>query len=664
MASVLDEGERDNSRLQVTSNLAPKWCKMHLFFIVALTFVFYARSFDNYWIKDDLAIGNFFVGGEISWSSWLRELWPSYMTAEHYWRPVPLFPGFIEYRFWGLNPAGYHIDNTIMHALCACLLYFLVNRLTSYRSPLIGLIAALAFALNPINAEAVVWIMQRMVLCCFLFSLAALHCWLNAIESRGNRWRVLGIVCLIFSLLSKEISLTLPGLFFLLDLTYAAKNKPGRLKTAITWAIPCALVLIAYFVCRYLMWGQIVNTYAGLSPFEYAEVNQVWKNFGATLAHGFAPVNKGVFGSTWTKALQSMLVGAYAIAALRALFLMRLSRDWRRIAAFSVCLFVLGLLPILPICWVDERLFNARFFYQPSAGFQILIAASLLLPISKKNLGLTWDVVVGRIGAAICVVTLAISLGGGLTAFDHGSQQVRGLQQSILAYSDALEAAGEKDKTIVALYTPTQYEGVPTLEYSLKLAMLPPLSPRRVSCLPLVSRDFKQPGKWADELQAAIDKGEISLDKLRWVECRANPLGIRPYFGATEPALGKTPAVLVSPPDHSFLRNDGPEPIFTFKADKAAHHFHIRFAVRQIDYAWGPNLQPGVNCERSADGTVKFKPSFKDPSQPDLPDLWAKMMQQRLEHPFPLTWRVVSYDQSNQIMGVSTDFHLVVLNTL
>ncbi|MFT7619269.1 MAG: hypothetical protein ACI97A_002919 [Planctomycetota bacterium] len=661
MASVLNDGDLTDTSVGKTKGEVKRWRAVHLFFIVAVTFVFYARTFDNYWIKDDLAIGNFFVGGEISWDSWLRELWPSYMTAEHYWRPVPLFPGFVEYQFWGLNPAGYHIDNTLMHALSACMLYFLANRLTSHKSILIGFVAALVFAINPINAEAVVWIMQRMVLCSFLFSLAGLHCWLNAVEGRGKYWRILGLGCLILSLLSKEIALTLPGLFFFLDLCYGPDGDKGRLKRAAFWAIPCAVILAAYFLCRHLMWGQLVNTYAGLEPFEYAKVNRVFENFLATIGFGLAPVNRGIFGATWTNVLRSVLLGIYCIGGLRALFLVRFSPEWRRLAGLSFGLFAFGLLPIIPICWVDERLFNARFFYQPACGFQLLIVASLLLPI---QVGRKWERTLGRGAAFVLLAVMGVSLGGGLTAFDHGSQQVRGLQQSILAYSDRLEEAGEKGKTIVALYTPTQYEGVPTLEYSLKLAMLPPLSPRAVKCIPLVSRDYGEPGKWAAQLNEELKKRKIEIDQLRWLECRANPLGIRPYFGATEPALGQSPAELITPPDHSFLGNDGPEPSFTFKAHKDAHHFHIRFAVRKIDYAWGPNLVPGTNCERSANGVVTFKPSFRDPSQPDLPDLWAKMMQQRLEHPFPLTWRVVSFDKSNQVIGVSKDFHLVVLNAL
>ncbi len=664
MASVLGSAEGNGSRHSAPQNDRKKTAS-HLFFIVVVTLIFYARTFDNYWIKDDLAIGNFFVGGDLSWNAWLRELWPSYMKSEHYWRPIPLLPGFIEYRFWGLNPAGYHLDNTLMHAVAACLLYFLSNRLTGNRSPLIGFLAALLFAINPINAEAVVWVMQRMVLMCLIFSVCGILCWLNAAEGRSRLWRLLGILFLALALLSKEIALTLPGLFFLIDIFYGKSGK-GAFKRAFLWALPSAVVLVTYFACRYLMWGQVVNTYAGLEPFEYARVNHVWTNMISTLGFGVAPANLGVFGGAGTASLRGVMMATFGFAFLRAIVLAKTNPTWRKLAAFSCAVFVLGLLPILPIVWIDERLFNARFFYQPVFGFLLLIAASLLLPFRPQGLSSHLDVILGRIAAGFLVVAMAISLAGGLTAFDHGAQQVRGVQMSTLEYSDSLEAHGESGKTIVVLYTPTQYAGVPTLEYSLELALRPPLAPRRVSCIPLLSRDFLTPGKWISELTTLMTTRKIKFEDLRWVECSSDPLGVRPLFGGQEPALGPSPAVLLSPANYSFLSNAGPEPEFRFRAPKGALTFHIRFAVRDIEYSWGPNLVqlPHANFSRDADDVVTYKPSFLDPSQPELPNLWKKMMQQPLRNPVPMTWRVESFDKAGELIGISRDFRLVILNAL
>ena len=500
-----------------------------------------------------------------------------------------------------------------------------------------------------------------------LMSGCGLLCWLNAAEGKSPLWRLGGLLFLVLALLSKEIALTLPGLYVLLDVFWGPEERPlsARFKRAAIWAVPCAVILVAYFVCRQIMWGQVVNTYAGLDPWEYAAQNRVFENFGLTLLHGTAPVNAGIFSDAATVVLRGTMLACFSVAALRAIVLWKFNDTWRKTALFAVLMMILGLLPILPICWIDERLFNGRFFYQPGAGFLILLSASLLMPFKPGSLPSHFDAIVGRLTAGFLLVASAIALGGGLVAFDYGGEQVRAMQQAVIGYSDKLEENGDRDATVVALYTPSQYEGVPTLEYSLELAVRPPLASRRVSCIPLLDRDFLTPGKWADELEAAMKKRGIAPEELRWVECRSRapePLGVLPLFGAREPYLGEPGVELVSPRDSSFLRNDGPEPSFSFRAPAASRTFRIRFQVRTVNYEWGPQLVPGTNCTKSEDGIFTFKPSFRDPSQPALPDLWEKMMRRPLRHPVPMTWRVACYDEDKKLIAVSEDFRCIVLN--
>ncbi len=643
-----------------------KRSSLQLLLITVVTLLSHARTVDNYWIKDDLAIGNFVEGQEVSWELLKREFWPSYMKSEHYWRPIPLLPGYVESRFWGLNPAGYHIDNILMHALVAIVLLFLCNRLLGDNRGWPGFFAALLFALTPINAEAVVWVMQRMVLMCMMMSGLALLCWLNGIERRSMAWRAAALLFFALALLSKEVALTLPGLFFLLDFLHAPATEKfwPRFRRALLPVMPAALLIAVFFFCRYLMWGQVVNTYAGMDPWEYARANDVWSNFAASLTHGLVPVNAGMFPAAMARALRCAMVLCLGVALVRIPGLWRHNRSWRRLAVLALGTMVLGILPIAPIFWIDENLFNGRFFYQPAFGFFLLVGATLV-PRSKSDgerPGLS-DLV-SRLALLVLTLALSISLGGSLVAFDRGAQQVRGLQQSLgRLHEDLVNREGGRP-TLVVLYTPTQFQGVPTLEYSLTLAVKPPLYPKTVPVIPLLSRDFLTPGKWAAELGTIMERKSLSFSDLRWVECSSDPLGVRPLFGAPERPLGEAPCRPVNPPDYCFLSNDGPEPLFQFLAPPEAHSFRLRFRVRHLDFDWGPRLEVGTNCTRSRTGLVTFKPSNRDPSQPDLPDLWNKMMRRHLRHPVPLTWRVLSYDAQGKLLAISADAHLVILNAI
>ncbi|MCB1282458.1 MAG: hypothetical protein KDB18_13130, partial [Salinibacterium sp.] len=464
---------------------------LHVAFIALVTLTFYAGTIDNYWIKDDLGVGAFTDGEHLDWGHLPSFWWPSHMTSEQYWRPIPITLGFVDYAFWGTNPCGYHVVNTLLHALVGVLVYLLANRLAGFANPTLGFVAGLAVVLNPIAPEAVVWVLQRMVLICAIFSLSAMLAWLKAIETGQTRWRVVGYLCLVGGLLSKEVIGTLPGVLFLMDLLYARADRSlrQRLLTAIRWAIPAALLLAAYIGCRYALWGRIDLKYAGLEPMEYARHNRVFELMGSSLASSVLPVNAGIFSESAREALRGAMLAAYALAALRGVWLLAVAPRFRRLVPLMAAFLVLSFAPTMLAFWIDERLFNGRFFYQPGIAVLLTVAVALWHSPRDAERGLDPPSWAGRIvpyvGSALLLGAFAISLAGGLRAFEQGSQQVRDVQKAIVRYATDLRDHGV-EPVIVALDTPSQVRGVPTFETNLRLALQPPLVARAVPCIPLL----------------------------------------------------------------------------------------------------------------------------------------------------------------------------------
>lgn len=99
--------------------------------------------------------------------------------------PLTYTTYWVEYHLWGPNPLGYYLDNVLLHALNAVVLWLLLRRL---KIPGAWLGAAL-WVLHPVNVESVAWIPERKNTLSGLFFLcsllAALKYWFPA-EAKGR----------------------------------------------------------------------------------------------------------------------------------------------------------------------------------------------------------------------------------------------------------------------------------------------------------------------------------------------------------------------------------------------------------------------------------------------------------------------------------------------
>ena len=142
----------------------------------------------------------------------LRRIWFSMDSPSQYF-PLTYTVFRIEHSLWGLNPAGYHWVNILLHAINALLVWRLLKRLSV---PGAWLAAAL-FALHPVQVESVAWITELKSVLSLFFILLTLFCWIEFVGERSRRfWYWLALVFYALALFSKTTACTLPAALLLI----------------------------------------------------------------------------------------------------------------------------------------------------------------------------------------------------------------------------------------------------------------------------------------------------------------------------------------------------------------------------------------------------------------------------------------------------------------
>ena len=144
----------------------------------------------------------------------LKRIWFSLDSPSQYF-PLVYTSFRFEHALWGLNPAGYHWVNILLHGVNALLVWRLLRAL---RVPGAWLAAAL-FALHPVQVESVAWITERKNVLMGFFFLLSLICWVRFVEAEAKeRWRFYGAALVFYALalFSKTTACTIPAALLLI----------------------------------------------------------------------------------------------------------------------------------------------------------------------------------------------------------------------------------------------------------------------------------------------------------------------------------------------------------------------------------------------------------------------------------------------------------------
>jgi len=169
----------------------------------------------------------------------LANLWAVFTDFYHgQYAPLNELLYIILYAIFGYNPLFFHLASLLLHAANVLLVYACVVQLLSLRPQKVdgagvAFVAALIFAVHPLNVESVAWMSASKVLVYAFYYLLATYSFILYLKHKRIKYYIFTILLFVCSFWGKEQAVTFP-LWMLLIFWYAGysfKSKKLWLET-------------------------------------------------------------------------------------------------------------------------------------------------------------------------------------------------------------------------------------------------------------------------------------------------------------------------------------------------------------------------------------------------------------------------------------------------
>jgi tetratricopeptide (TPR) repeat protein len=355
---------------------------LFLFFIPLLYLNSVGNDFTNW---DDQLI---YANPKIRSLDW-KNVVDMFVPGQGTYQPVRVLSYAMDYRFWRLDPFGYHLTNLFFYLLTCLLLFFMTSLLLKHLLPdvsrdssdRIALFTAFLFSAHPVHVEAVSWLAARKEVLQGFFLFLSFYLYLKAREIDGARRRgiLLGSVFLTFLLavLSKPSAVILPGLFLLYEIT--RKGTTLRSLVRERWVFFTVSGAISFiFILVLLKVGGVATAFLPFHGGSFVSdlivaMNLVLYNikllaFTTTYSAAYTVTASFKLFSTWTM----MVCGLTSLLIMAALW----SRRKTSLFFFSFFWFLIAVSPFLNIFPIsiplaDRYVYIASFGYCLTVGFLI-----------------------------------------------------------------------------------------------------------------------------------------------------------------------------------------------------------------------------------------------------------------------------------------------------
>jgi tetratricopeptide (TPR) repeat protein len=378
-----------------------------------------------------------------------------------YWHPLTWLSLFLDYQLFGLQPAGYHLENLVIHIVNSALLFYILNKITGRLRP--SFFVALLFALHPINVETVAWAIERKTLLSSLFWMLSIVAYIRYVERPAVVRYLVIMISMGMGLMAKPLLVSLPLIFLLLDVWPLARLRSGVEGWVKLLAEKIPLLLLSGgSVLLSIMSHQAIGQTPDLFPVPVALKAQnaivssaayiyklIWP---VDLAIYYPPVESYPF---WQPLIAAIFMSAVTWIAIRE----RVRRPW---LTFGWSWYLVTLAPVSGLLrdglWPEMA---DRFAYLPFVGLYVVVVWGCA---ELSGLGRRWQAVVSYGSAGLIpalMVGVSIQTGywkDSVSLFGHALQVTGGNGIVFGALGDAYLQKGDFARSLDAYAKEREYD--------------------------------------------------------------------------------------------------------------------------------------------------------------------------------------------------------------
>lgn len=301
-------------------------------------------------------------------------------------RPGTVLSYLIDYKFWKLNPVGYHLTNLIFHAIAAYALYLisfdLLGKAAYQNRRMLSFLAACLFVALPCHSESVSWISGRTDVIATAFGFMATLGFLFVLQKKSLLASVLVLLFFSLALLTKESVIVFPFIWCMLYVYawWSEKVRPSHQSLIIL--VMAHILLAGYFGLRKVTLGNFIGGYGSEQHLSVMQIQTLY-NIGKYSIRTLLPGGSPLLSPPLLFFVTGLAIVACIIIVIALIRKGSLIYRWP-LFALLIASYLISLIPVATMSVSLSDTQNERFLYLPSAFVCIIISSAIGMAFKSK----------------------------------------------------------------------------------------------------------------------------------------------------------------------------------------------------------------------------------------------------------------------------------------